>query len=274
MHWPTGYFQFTEAYLPFFSDNTMTQYTPFHYVDRSSANDLVVLCDHAANTIPPIVPNGNLGLSAEDMARHIAYDVGAAGVSLALGRHLNASVLMSNFSRLVIDPNRGEDDPTLVMRLYDGSIIPANRHLTPEEKELRLNTCYRPYHHKIALELAAREHPILISIHSFARQLRGREKRPWHIGVLYSDDARMARPFINTVLQDKDICLGDNQPYSGNLPGDCLDRHAVQDGLYHVLIELRNDLIEAQEQQEFWAEKLAHYLQDAIAVAKRGTRRK
>lgn len=273
MHWPIVFFRFTEAYLPLFSDNTMTQYSPFHHVDRSHASDLIILCDHATNTIPSFIPNSELGLPAEDMARHIAYDVGAAGVSLALGRHLNASVLMSNFSRLVIDPNRGEDDPTLVMRLYDGSIIPANRHVTAEEKEQRLNICYRPYHHKVALELAAMAHPIIISIHSFAPQLRGRDKRPWELGVLYSEDSRMARPLMNSILRDKTICLGDNQPYSGSLPGDCLDRHANQMGLYHVLIEVRNDLIETQEGQEIWAEKLAGYLHDAIAVAKRGTRR-
>ncbi len=251
----------------------MTQYTPFHYVDRSTAGDLVILCDHAANTVPPIVPDCDLGLPAKDMMRHIAYDVGAAGVSLALGRHLNASVVMSNFSRLVIDPNRGEDDPTLVMRLYDGSIIPANRHLSPEEKELRLNRLYRPYHNKIAQELAARTHPIIVSIHSFSPQLQGREKRPWDIGVLYEDDNRMARPLMNAILKDDTVCLGDNQPYIGGTPGDCLDRHAHQMGLFHVLIELRNDLIETEDGQEVWAEKLAGYLQDPIAMAKRGTRR-
>lgn len=251
----------------------MTHYEPFHYVDRGHANDLVILCDHATNTVPTVVPGCDLGLPVEDMERHIAFDIGAAGVSQALGRILNASVLMTNFSRLVIDPNRGEDDPTLVMRLYDGSIIPANRHITNAQKEERLNTCYRPYHHKVALELAARANPIVISIHSFSPQLRGRELRPWQLGVLYADDVRMARPLIASIQKDHSICLGDNQPYSGNLPGDCLDRHAVQMGYHHVLIEVRNDLIETEDDQERWAQKLAVFLQDAIAAAKRDTRR-
>jgi predicted N-formylglutamate amidohydrolase len=90
----------------------------------------LVTCDHASNRVPDWVNGGDLGIAGADMARHIAWDVGAAGLARALAERLDSPAILSDFSRLVIDPNRGEDDPTLVMRLYDGTIIPANRHLT------------------------------------------------------------------------------------------------------------------------------------------------
>ncbi len=111
-----------------------------------------------------------------DMARHIAYDVGAAGLARALGAALDSPVICSDFSRLVIDPNRGEDDPTLVMKLYDGTIIPANRHVDAAEIERRLDTLYRPYHAAYA-ELAARQpDTVILAIHSFTPCLKGRSR--------------------------------------------------------------------------------------------------
>ncbi|MEL6220556.1 MAG: N-formylglutamate amidohydrolase, partial [Pseudomonadota bacterium] len=103
---------------------------------KGPLRDLLLVCDHARNSVPPEVEP--LGLSEEDMARHIAYDVGARGVTLALSSRLGVGAVLSTFSRLVIDPNRGEDDPTLVMRLADGSIIPGNRNITRVEVERRV----------------------------------------------------------------------------------------------------------------------------------------
>ena len=109
----------------------------------------LVTCDHATNRVPDDL-GGTLGISDADMARHIAYDVGAAGLARALGVALDSPVICSDFSRLVIDPNRGEDDPTLIMKLYDGTIIPANRHVGATETERRLAMLYRPYHAALA----------------------------------------------------------------------------------------------------------------------------
>ena len=120
------------------------------------------------------------------MARHIAYDVGAAGLARALGEALDSPVICSDFSRLVIDPNRGEQDPTLVMKLYDGTIIPANRHVDAAEVERRLATLYRPYHAAYAALAARRPDTVILAIHSFTPCLKGRPPRPWHVGVLYS----------------------------------------------------------------------------------------
>ncbi len=225
----------------------------------------VVTCDHASNAVPPEVCDGDLGLSASDMERHIAYDVGALGVAQAIGEALCAPVIASTFSRLVIDPNRGEDDPTLLMQVYDGSIIPANRGATADEIERRLELFHRPYHRTVAEVLAARDNPLIVSIHSFTPQFLGRPKRPWHVGVLYAEDRRLATPLIDRLIVEGDLCVGDNEPYSGHLPGDAMDRHGVQAGRKHVLIEVRNDLIETPEQQQAWGKRLARVLEDTLA---------
>ena len=135
---------------------------------------LILRCDHARNAVPPEI--GDLGLPPDDMGRHIAWDVGARGVTLGLAARLGAGAVLSTFSRLVIDPNRGEDDPTLVMRLYDGSIIPANRHIGAAEIERRRTVYYRPYPAAIrqATEaiLAAGEAPVLAASEAAAGSSR------------------------------------------------------------------------------------------------------
>jgi predicted N-formylglutamate amidohydrolase len=238
-------------------------YTPFSIHGENRPGRWLITCDHAANTIPAAVNGGTLGLSDADMNRHIAYDVGAAGVTLELAKALNSTAILSNFSRLVIDPNRGEDDPTLVMKLYDGTIISGNRHVDATEIEARLDLCYRPYHRALA-ELAARPDTVLLSIHSFTRQLEGRPVRPWEIGVLHADDDRLSKPLIAALTAQGGAPVGDNEPYGGHLPGDAVERHALQHGRPNVLIELRNDLIRTATDQANWAARLAPVLQDVL----------
>ncbi|MBC6408466.1 MAG: N-formylglutamate amidohydrolase [Rhodobacteraceae bacterium] len=189
----------------------------------------VVTCDHAQNTVPDFVAEGDLGLPPEDMARHIAYDIGAWGVAQALATRLDGPEIGANFSRLVIDPNRGEDDPTLVMRLYDGSIIPANRHAKPEAISRCLDGCYRPYHATLT-DLTARDGAVIVSALSFTRQLHGRPRRHWDIGILYALDDRLARPLLDLLYQDKTVTTGDNEPYHGALKVDAMDRHDLMPG--------------------------------------------
>ena len=178
-------------------------------------------------------------------------------------RYLNAPVIAANFSRLVIDPNRGEDDPTLLMKLYDGSIIPGNRNADAAETLRRLEMCYRPYHRELA-RMAALPHAVIVSMHSFTRQLRGRDPRPWEIGILHTPDDRFARPLIDRLNTESDLCVGVNEPYSGVLPGDAIDKHCTAFGRPNALIELRNDLIADHAGQREWAERLAPCLQDAL----------
>ncbi len=223
----------------------------------------LVTCDHASNRVPAWVNGGDLGLPAADMERHIAYDVGAAGVTTALADLLDAPAILSQFSRLVIDPNRGPDDPTRLMRLYDGTIIPANAYADPDEKARRVARLYDPYHDALA-ELAARPGTVICAVHSFTPQLRGRAPRPWEIGVLYANDDRLARPLMDA-CRAQGWVTGDNEPYLGHLPGDSIDRHALADGRPNVLIELRNDLIADAAGQTLWAQRLAPILKQILA---------
>lgn len=241
-------------------------YKPFEIVGAQRRGPWVIACDHASNLVPPFVNKGSLDLPAGDMSRHIAYDVGAKGVSLALGALLDAPVICSNFSRLVIDPNRGENDPTLLMKLYDGTIIPANRHADAREKQRRLTACYRPYHEALAELLDARKGAALLAVHSFTPQLAGRPKRPWHLGILHAEDRRLSDPLLTQLAQDPSLCVGRNEPYGGHLPGDTLDKHAIAQGRHNTLVEIRNDLIQTEEHQAEWAARLAPALQNALRI--------
>ncbi len=226
----------------------------------------LVTCDHASNHVPDWVCGGDLGVAREDMARHIAWDLGAEGLARALAVRLDAPFLRSTFSRLVIDPNRGEDDPTLVMRLYDGTVIPGNARITAREVEERLERLYRPYHAALARLAARRADAVIVAIHSFTPCLNGRPPRPWQVGVLHSPrDERLSRALIARLAADPALCVGDNQPYGGHLDGDSIARHALDAGRHNTLIELRNDLIGDAVAQADWAARLAPDLVAALA---------
>ncbi|MCR9088626.1 MAG: N-formylglutamate amidohydrolase [Rhodobacteraceae bacterium] len=251
----------------------------YEIIGRERPGRWVISCDHASNAVPPEIGGGSLGLTEAEMGRHIAYDLGAAGVTRALADALGAPAVLSRFSRLVIDPNRGENDPTLVMKLYDGTIVPGNRHLDADGRDVRLARYYRPYHAALADVLAARADPVLVAVHSFTPKLVGRRPRPWQIGILHAEDARLAAPFITLLRNDQSfgawvaevsgvpLCVGENEPYAGHLPGDAIDRHALQHGRMNMLIELRHDLIATPTQQEDWGTRLAGLLARALHEA-------
>lgn len=239
-------------------------YQPFHFHGETRRSRWVITCDHATNTVPSEVGGGDLGLAPGDMERHIAYDVGAAGVTRALADLLDAPAVLSNFSRLVIDPNRGVYDPTILMKLYDGTVIPANRHADEAEKQRRIAAYYEPYHQAVDKLCSRYEDTVVLAIHSFTPRLNGRHPRPWHVGVLHEFDNRLSDPLLDLLYQQDDLCIGDNEPYAGHLPGDSVDRHALQPGRPNALIELRNDLIVTPEQQAHWAQRLAPILTEAL----------
>ena len=245
----------------------MTPSAAVSEVNPAGRSRILLLCDHATNIVPEDVAGGDLGLPPQEMARHIAWDIGAAGVTEALSGLLDAAAVLTRFSRLVIDPNRGEDDPTLVMRLYDGTLVPANRAVGPAEIERRLEAFHRPYHRAVAAAIArlaaAGRAPALVAIHSFTPRLKGRAPRPWQVGILWHRDGRIALPLIAR-LRAEGFCVGDNEPYSGELEGDSMSRHGTRNGLPHVLIELRQDLIATPEDQRLWAERLAPMLAQVI----------
>jgi predicted N-formylglutamate amidohydrolase len=253
------------TYLIFQKGNS-TMTTPAFFIEgEHRPTRWLVTCDHASNRVPDEIGNASLGLPYDDMARHIAFDIGAAGVAKALGTLLDAPVILSNFSRLVIDPNRGEDDPTLIMQLYDGTLIPENRSVNADERMRRIETYYRPYHNAYAGLANRQPDTVILSIHSFTPQLRNRSPRPWDVGVLFAHDQRLSDPVIRHLRAESDLTIGVNEPYTGHLPKDAVDRHGLQHNRLNALIELRNDLIETADQQMHWAMRLAPIFTNALS---------
>ena len=226
---------------------------------------VLFLCDHAAPGLPP--GYGTLGLGAELFRAHIAYDIGAAVVTRALAAGFGGPAVLGVWSRLLIDLNRGPDDPTLIMKLSDGSIIPGNRELSETERARRIEVFHAPYHRAIAEQIARLGQPVLISLHSFTPQWKGKP-RPWEVGVLWDKDGRLARPLMAR-LAGAGFAVGDNEPYSGALEGDTLNRHGTRNGLPHVLIEMRQDLVDNQASAEMMAARLKPVLEAALADMKR-----
>ncbi|HYD16285.1 MAG TPA: N-formylglutamate amidohydrolase [Hyphomicrobium sp.] len=227
---------------------------------------LLLLCDHAENTLP--ADYGTLGLPPAEHERHISYDIGAREVTRRIAGMLGAPAVMTRHSRLLIDCNRGEDDPTLIMRISDGAIIPGNRVLSAEEREKRIARYYRPYHaaagEVIDLALANGIAPVLLSVHSFTPAWRGKP-RPWHGAVLWDKDPRLAHPLLAHLRADPALVIGDNAPYDGALRGDCMWRHGTSRGLAHALIEIRQDLIADEKGQADWAGRLAGAMRSILA---------
>jgi predicted N-formylglutamate amidohydrolase len=241
---------------------------PYRLIEGDATTGLLILCDHADNTIPEAY--GTLGLRPEDLHRHIAYDLGAAEVAERLAETLGAPAVLSRFSRLLIDPNRGRDDPTLIMQISDGLIVPGNVGLADEEIDLRIARYYEPYHRAIeraiATGFAAGKAPVIVSVHSFTQAWKG-TARPWSVGVLWDKDPRLAVPLLEALRTIPGIEVGDNAPYSGQLKGDTLYRHGTKRGLAHALIEVRQDLILGPEGQADWALRLAGVLGKVLSDA-------
>lgn len=227
---------------------------------------VVLACDHATNLIPD--EYACLGLCGTQMGRHIAYDIGAEAMTRAMARALNVPAVFSRFSRLLIDPNRGEDDPTLVMRFSDGALIPGNARVGAEEVERRLMRFYRPYQNALRLQIerVLRRHgtALLFSNHSFTPVFRGKT-RPMHAAVLWDSDPRLALPVLHALRADPALVVGDNDPYDGALKGDTFYTHATARGLPGVLIEVRQDLIDNEQNARQWGQKLADILADILA---------
>jgi predicted N-formylglutamate amidohydrolase len=244
---------------------TETASASFTAIAGGSQPALLLLCDHANNAIP--AEYGSLGLPPREFDRHIAYDIGAGPVTLGLARTFNCPALLTNTSRLLIDPNRGLDDPTLIMKLSDGAIVPGNAELTDGEKRLRIERYWKPYHRAISAQidaaLAAGFVPFLVSIHSFTPHWQGKS-RPWHAGILWDRDPRLAQLMLEGLRRQEGVIVGDNEPYHGALEGDTLNTHGTKRGLAHALVEIRQDLIETKSGVDEWVDRLARVLEPAM----------
>ncbi len=242
---------------PFPTPASADAFPAFETVDGDFGAGLILVCDHASNALPPAY--GSLGLPAQEFTRHIAYDPGAAAVTRGLAARLGAPAVLSHFSRLLIDPNRGDDDPTLIMRLSDGAVIPGNAAIGAAERAARIARFYAPYHAAIADAIArARASgvvPAIFSMHSFTPVWRGVARR-WHAGVLWDKDPRFAVPLIAELRADPALVVGDNEPYAGALRNDTMYRHATIAGLAHALLEVRQDLIADEAGVAAWCDRL------------------
>jgi predicted N-formylglutamate amidohydrolase len=244
-------------------------YSAFEVVPGALDCGALIICDHASNALPH--GYGTLGLSLEALDRHIAYDIGAAEATRALAARLGAPAVLSTYSRLLIDPNRGLNDPTLVMRYSDGAIVPGNAYIDAAEIARRGARYWAPYRQEVAATVdamtATGEPPALISIHSFTPVMRSLA-RPWKIGLLWDRDGRIAKPLIEALIAEPDLRadeIGDNEPYDGALAGDTIDEIATARGLANVLIEIRQDVIAERNEVIAWAERLARVLGPIIA---------
>ena len=236
----------------------------FQAIQGNENSPLLFLCDHASNRLP----EGGLGLDAALLATHIAYDIGAAAITRALAKAYDAPALLGGWSRLLIDLNRGADDPTLVMKLSDGSIIPGNvsddRDADTAEVARRIAAYHVPYHAAIAAELDRMgQSAVVVAMHSFTPAWKGRP-RPWEVGILYDRDTRLSAPLMAR-LAEAGFTVGDNEPYTGALEGDTLYQHGTLRGLPHVLIEIRQDLIASDAAAQEFALRLKPILDAALS---------
>ncbi|MGH7059462.1 MAG: N-formylglutamate amidohydrolase [Stellaceae bacterium] len=243
---------------------------PVTLVNATGASEFFLTCDHGGRAIPRRL--GRLGLAEPDTSRHIAWDIGIAGVGRRLSQLLDAALVLQTYSRLVIDCNRDPAVPSSIPEISETTEIPGNRGLGEAERAARRAAVFCPYHDAIAAALdhrrAAGVTPVLVALHSFTPVFKG-ARRPWHAGILYHRDARLAGPLLALLRAEQGLVVGDNQPYAiGDLSDYTVPVHGERRGLAHVEIEIRQDLIAEPEGQDEWAGRLARLLPAAYAMLK------
>lgn len=231
---------------------------PFTVCNSDSKVPVLLVCDHASRRFP--VALGDMGLDPPARRCHLAIDIGAGALTEKLAASLSVTAVLCRYSRLVVDCNRQLLDPGAFLEFGDGVVIPGNRNLRPEQKSLRADAVYWPYHHAIGDAIKRLESfgtpPAVLAIHSFTPVLNG-VSRPWQLGILWDTDERLSGLFLKE-LGEAGFLVGDNEPYSGKAPQDfTIDYHAEANGLPHVGIEIRQDLIDNEAGVAEIAELLA-----------------
>jgi predicted N-formylglutamate amidohydrolase len=219
----------------------------------------LLTCDHYGRLIPKVL--GNLGLKESELTRHIAWDIGIAGVAETLSRQLDAHLIVQRYSRLVIDCNRPPHVASSIPVISDATTIPLNEGLSGEAAALRRREIFDPYHRRIDAIIDRRLHDrrptVLIALHSFTPVYAG-IARPWHIGTLYHRDTRLPPLVLKLLRSEADLLVGDNEPYAVSDETDyTIPVHGEARGLINSGIEIRQDLISDQAGQQLWAERLA-----------------
>jgi predicted N-formylglutamate amidohydrolase len=219
----------------------------------------LLTCDHYGRLIPRML--GDLGVPESELSRHIAWDIGIAGVAEALSRHLGAHLIAQRYSRLVIDCNRPPATASSIPRISEATVIGGNEGIARGAAELRREAIFDPYHRRIADVIEQRLSDgvptVLVSLHSFTPVYAGVE-RPWHIGTLYHRDTRLPALLLKLLRAEADLVVGDNEPYAVSDETDyTIPVHGEARGLMNTGIEIRQDLIADQAGQKQWAERLA-----------------
>ena len=239
----------------------------FEVIEDRRGSPFLITCDHAGRRLPRAL--GTLGLPETELSRHIAWDLGAAPVARALARELGAFAILQTYSRLVIDCNRPVDVPSSIPLISERTVIPGNHGLTPAQAAERARAVFHPYHERIVTEFerraAARQPSVLIAIHSFTPSFMD-VSRPWHTGMLYNRDVRLARALIELLRREPELVVGDNEPYSvSDLSDYGVVVYGERRGIAHVEIEIRQDLLSDEAGQQEWAQRFARLLPEACA---------
>jgi len=233
----------------------------FETLNSRARSPFFLICDHAGNRLPRSL--GSLGLQDEALGSHIAWDIGAAVVTRLMAQDLNAPAILQSYSRLVIDCNRPLHSAASIVEISEYTTVPGNRPVSREQRNLRRDEVFRPYHAQISSELDWREiHKIptvLVSLHSFTPVFK-HAHRPWHVGILYNGDERLAKPMISLLRREADIVVGDNEPYALDEEDYSIPHHGARRGLPHIEIEIRQDLIGEERGQRLWAERITRNL--------------
>ena len=240
---------------------------PYMVYNEGGSARVLLVADHASRLFPAAM--NQLGLADWVLEKHVAWDIGSDILTRFLADMLDAPAILAGFSRLIVDPNRKLDDPTAFVEISDGITIPGNLELSEEDKQLRVQSFFEPYHGAITQRLEAFRSdgivPALISVHT-CTPVFAQVVRPWHIGIMWDKDPRIALPMMEKLREMEGVCFGDNEPYSGRHTHDfTIDNHAEPAGLPHVGIEVRQDLVNDNEGARKWAGILAASLTPALA---------
>jgi predicted N-formylglutamate amidohydrolase len=235
---------------------------PVHEYNADGDSPFLFTSDHYGRIIPHAL--GDLGVPSSELERHIAWDIGIAGVAERLSDHLAAHLIAQRYSRLVIDCNRPPGAASSIPVISEATAVPGNEGLSNESKEIRRREIFDPYHRRIDEVIEARLHrgqpTVLLSLHSFTPVYAGVE-RPWHIAALYQRDRTLPPLLLQQLRAEGDLVVGDNEPYAVDDATDyTIPVHAEMRGLINTGIEIRQDLIGDQSGQQQWADRLARIL--------------
>jgi predicted N-formylglutamate amidohydrolase len=248
---------------------------PVREENAAGRSPFLLTCDHYGRLIPQAL--GDLGLPASELTRHIAWDIGIAGVAEQLSRHLDAHLIAQRYSRLVIDCNRPPCVVSSIPLISEATTIPGNEGLTSAAAEARRQSIFDPYHRRIADVIDRRLRDgmptVLVALHSFTPVYAG-VARPWHIGTLYHRDTRLPPVLLRLLRGEGDLVVGDNEPYAVSDETDyTIPVHGEAHGLMNSGIEIRQDLIADQAGERQWADRLARIFGEveATLVTPRGS---